>query len=104
MLDPLPLLFRFRPRFSNHKSRINAHVKLPSENDHSLYQHFHGPGHLSLEHVSIQLLERSKGEKELRDKEEQRMYKLGTLKLQGLNEDDGFYGQNTKTCVGARRR
>ena len=32
------------------------------------------------------------------------MYKLGTLRPQGLNEDDRFYAQNRKTLVGARRR
>ena len=31
------------------------------------------------------------------------MYKLGTLRPQGLNEDDRFYAQNRKTRVGARR-
>lgn len=30
------------------------------------------------------------------------MYKLGTLRPQGLNEDDRFYAQNRKTRVGAR--
>ena len=30
------------------------------------------------------------------------MYRLGTLRPQGLNEDDGFYAQNRKTRVGAR--
>ena len=32
------------------------------------------------------------------------MYKLGTLRRQGLNEDDRFYAQNRKTHVGARGR
>ena len=42
--------------------------------------------------------------RELREKEGQSMYRLGTLRPQGLNEDDGFYAQNRKTHVGARRR
>ena len=89
----------FRLSFHNHRSRINAHFRLCLENksnDYSLYQQFHSLGHLGLEHVSIQLIDRAKGEKELRDKEGQWVYKLGTLKPQGLNENGGFYAQNRK--------
>ena len=43
------------------------------------------------------------GERELRKKEGEWMYRLGTLRPQGLNEDDGFYAQNRKTRAGARR-
>ena len=31
------------------------------------------------------------GERKLREKEGQWMYRLGMLRSQGLNEDDGFY-------------
>ena len=89
----------FRFRFNNHRSRINAHLKLSSENkrnDDFLYQHFHSSGHLGLSHLSIQLIDRAMGERELREKEGQWMYRLGTLRPQGLNEDDGFYIQNRK--------
>ena len=44
------------------------------------------------------------GERELWEKEEQWMYRLGTLHPQGRNEDDGFYTQNRKTHVGPGRR
>ena len=27
------------------------------------------------------------------------IYKLGTLLLHGLNDNDGFYAQNKKTCM-----
>ena len=87
--------------------RINAHLKLSSENkrnDDFLYQHFHSSGHLGLSHLTIQLIDRAMGERELRKKEGQWMYRLGTLRPQGLNEDDGFYAQNRKTRAGARRR
>ena len=97
----------FRSRFNNHRSRINAHLKLSSENkrnDDFLYQHFHSSGHLGLSHLTIQLIDRAMGERELRKKEGQWMYRLGTLRPQGLNEDDGFYAQNRKTRAGARRR
>ena len=97
----------FRFRFNNHKSRIHAPLKLSSgnkSNDDFLYQHFHSSGHLGLTHLSIQLIDRAKGERELRKKEGQWMYRLETLRPQGLNEDGGFYAQNRKTRVGARKR
>ena len=77
----------FRSRFNNHRSRINAHLKLSSENkrnDDFLYQHFHSSGHLGLSHLTIQLIDRAMGERELRKKEGQWMYRLGTLRPQGL--------------------
>ena len=54
--------------------------------------------------LSIQLIDRAMEGSELREKEGQWIYRLGTLRPQGLNEDDGFYAQNRKTRVGARRR
>ena len=60
--------------FNNHKSRINAHLKLSSgnkSNDDFLYQHFHSSEHLGLTHLSILLIDTAKGEKELRKKEGQ---------------------------------
>ena len=97
----------FRTRFNNHKSRVNAHVNLSSENkkkDDVLYQHFHSQGHLGLEHMSVQLIDWVKGERELRDKEGQWTYKLGTLLPHGLNDNDGFYAQNKKTRMSASAR
>ena len=47
--------------------------------------------------MSIQLIDWVKGERELRDKEGRWIYKLGTLLLHGLNDNDGFYAQNKKT-------
>ena len=97
----------FRFRFNNHRNRINAHLKLSSENkrnDDFLYRHFHSSRHLGLKHASIQLTDRAMGERELGEKEGHWMYRLGTLRPQGLFEDDGFNAQNRKTRVGARRR
>ena len=71
----------FRTRFNNDKSRVNAHVNLSSENkkkDNVLYQHFHSQEHLGLEHISVQLIDWVKRERELRDKEGQWIYKLKT--------------------------
>ena len=42
-----------------------------------------------------------KGEKELRDKEGQWIYKLGTLARDGPNKNDGFHGQNKKSHANA---
>ena len=97
----------FRTRFNNHKSGVNAHVNLSSENkkkDDVLYQHFHSHGHLGLEHMTVQLIDWVKGERELRDKEGQWIYKLGTLLPHGLNDNDGFYAQNKKTRMSASAR
>ena len=105
MLDPLPLLFGLGSIITEVGSM--PHLKLSSENkrnDDFLYQHFHSSGHLGLSHLTIQLIDRAMGERELRKKEGQWMYRLGTLRPQGLNEDDGFYAQNRKTRAGARRR
>ena len=77
----------FRSRFNNHRSRINAHLKLSSENkrnDDFLYQHFHSSGHLGLSHLTIQLIDRAMVERELQKKEGQWMYRLGMLRPQGL--------------------
>jgi len=51
----------------------------------------------------MQLIDRAMGERELQEKERQWMYRLGMLRPQGLNKDDGFYAQNRKTRVGVRR-
>ena len=71
--------------------------------DNVLYQHFHSQGHSGLEHMSVQLIDRVKGERELRDKEGQWIYKLGTLLPYGLNDNDGFMPK-TRRHVGVRAR
>ena len=83
------------------------HVNLSSgnkEKDDALYRHFHSHRHFGLEHMSIQLIDWVKGERELRDKEGQWIYKLRNLIPHGLNDSDGFYGQNKKTRMSAHIR
>ena len=58
-----------------------------------IYRHFNNNGHRGLEDMTIQLIDRVKEEKELREKEGQCMYKLGPLTPHGLNDNDGFYAQ-----------
>ena len=62
------------------------------QRDDLLYRHCNG--HSGLADMSLQIIDWVKGERELRDKEGQWIYKLGTLAPGGLNENDGFYGQN----------
>ena len=90
---------RFRTRFNNHRSRLNSHVKLgmdQKQRDDLLYHHFNSDGHSGLADMSLQIIDWVKGEKELRDKEGQWIYKLGTL------APGGFYGQNRKSRTNAR--
>ena len=54
--------------------------------------------------MSVQLIDWVKGEKELREKEGQWIYKLRTLIPHGPNDNDGFYVQNKKTRTSARAR
>ena len=64
----------FMIRFNNHKSRVNAHGNLNGHQrgrDELIYQHFNSNGHRGLEDMTIQLIDRVKGEKELREKEGQ---------------------------------
>ena len=59
-----------------------------------------GGGHHGLEDIQIQLIGRVSKEEELRDRKGQSAYKLVTLSLYGLNEDDFLWLQNRR----ARRR
>ena len=51
--------------------------------------------------MEIQLTDHVKGEKELRERENQWIYKLVTLAPLGLKDNDGFYNQNKKSRAGA---
>ena len=48
--------------------------------------HFNSDGHRGLEEMEIQLIDHVKGEKELRERENQWIYKLATLAPHGLND------------------
>ena len=54
--------------------------------------------------MRVQLIDWVKGERELRDKEGQWIYKLGNFLPHGLNDNDGFYAQNKKTRMSASAR
>ena len=98
---------KFRTRFNNHKSRMNVHEGLTralKEKDELIYRHFNSAGHKGLEDMSVQLIDCVQTEKDLREKEGQWIYKLGTLAPYGLNENDGFYIQNWKSRVYTRLR
>ena len=90
---------RFRAQFNNHKSKVNAQ----RGKDELIYQYFNTNGHRSWEAVTIQMVDCVKGEEELREKEGESMYKLGTLTPRGLNDKDGFYAQNKKSCAVTQR-
>ena len=52
----------------------------------------------------MKLIDRATEGSGLREKEGHWMYRVGTLRPKGLNEDNGFYAQNRKTRLGVRRR
>ena len=96
-------IIRFRTRINNHKSRVNAHGNLNEDQrgkDELIYRHFNSDGHRGLEDMTIQLIDRVKGENELREKEGQWIYKLGTLAPHGLNDNDGFLRSKQKVARG----
>ena len=74
-----------------------------SKTDDLLYQHFYKEGHKGLEDMRVQIIDWVKGEKELREKEGQWIYKLGTIVPNGLNDNDGSYAQNRKSHAGVRK-
>ena len=91
---------KFRLRFNNHKSRIRRHEMLgqaEKEADDLVYRHFCSEGHCGLSDVRIQLIDRVNGEEQLREKEGQWAYKLKTLDLNGLNDNDFFFVQNRRS-------
>ena len=69
-----------------------------------IHRHFNSDGHRGLEEMEIQLIDHVKGEKQLRERENQWIYKLVTLAPHGLNDNDGFYNQNKKSRASARGR
>ena len=88
----------FRSRFNNHRSRIKDHLKLSSENkmnDDFLYQHFHSSGHLGLSHLTIQLIDRAMGDRELRKKEGELLRTCNKI----CNEWDQRHSNNSNTFI-----
>ena len=67
----VPNLYIHYPSFSRNSLSPMALFIFSILSLYSLYQHFHSSGHLGLKHISIQLIDRDIGERELREKETQ---------------------------------
>ena len=88
---------KFRLRFNNHKSRLRAHSRtsaVDKESDDLVYRHFYSHGHHGLPDVSIQLIDKVNDKDDLLAKEGHWVYRLHSLKPDGLNESDFFFGHN----------
>ena len=88
---------KFRLRFNNHKSRLRAHSRMlavDKESDDLVYRHFYSLGHHGLSDVRIQLIDKVNDKDDLLAKEGQWVYRLRSLKPDGLNESDFFFGHN----------
>jgi len=93
---------KFRTRFNNHKSRLNAHRGLSADSkakDDIVYKHFNQSDHNGLDEVRIQLIDKCSGEQQLREREAQWAYRLRSIYPQGLNSDDFFCSRNPRRDV-----
>ena len=80
---------KFRTRFNNHESRLNAHSRLTAENkakDDCIYRHFNQPEQ-GLTDVRVLLIDKCYNEARLRDREAQWAYRLRSIHPLGLNSD-----------------
>ena len=90
---------KFRTRFNNHKSRLNAHKRLTTENkvkDDCIYRHFNQPDHQGLADVRVRLIDKCRNVTVLRDREAQWAYRLRSIHPLGLNSDDFFCSRNPR--------
>ena len=81
--------------FNNHKSRLRAHSKMSvvyKKSDDLVNRHFHG--HQGLPDVSIQLIDKVNAKDDLLAKKGQWVYRLRSLKPDGLHASDLFFGHN----------
>ena len=88
---------KFRLRFNNHKSRLQAHSKMSAANkdkDDTIYKHFHSDGHHGIQDVQIHLIDKVNAKEDLIAKEGQWAYRLRSVRPEGLNESDFFFSQN----------
>ena len=93
---------KFRTRFNNHKSRLNAHRRLSADGqlkDDIVYKHFNQSDHNGLDDVRVKLIDKCKGEQHLREREAQWAYRLRSIYPQGLNSDDFFCSRNPRRDV-----
>ena len=90
---------KFRTRFNNHKSWLNAHRRLTAENktkDDCIYRHFDQPDRQGLSDVRVPLIDKCINETRLRDREAQWAYRLQLIYPLGLNSDDFFCSCNPR--------
>ena len=90
---------KFRTRFNNHKSRLNAHRRLTTEHkakDECIYRHFNQPDHQGLTDVKVRLIDKCCNEEMLRNREAQWTYRLRSIHPMGLNSDDFFNSRNPR--------
>ena len=81
--------------YNNHKSRLRAHSKMSfvyKESDDLVNRHFHA--HHGLPDVSIQLIDKVNAKDDLLARKRQWVYRLRSLKPDGLNASDFIFGPN----------
>ena len=79
---------------NNHKSRLRANSRMSAvdkESDDLLYRHFYSHGHHRLPDVSIQLTDKVNDKDDLLAKEGHWVYRIHSIKTDGLNESDFFF-------------
>ena len=67
---------------------------VPKERDDLVYRHFYSHGHHGLPDVSIQLIDKVRVKDDLLAKQGQWVYRLRSLKPDGLKESDFVFGDN----------
>ena len=71
-------------------------LAVDKESDDLVYRHFYSHGHHGLSDVSIQLIDKVNDKDDLVAKDGQWVYRLRSLKPDGLNESDFFFGHNRR--------
>ena len=69
-------------------------LAVDKESDDLVYKHFYCLGHHGLSDVCIQLIDKVNDKDDLLAKEGHWVYRLPSLKPDGLNESDFFFGDN----------
>ena len=69
-------------------------LAVDKESDDLVYRHFYSLGHHGLSDVHIQHIDRVNNKDDLLAKEGQWVYRLRSLKPDGLNESVFFFGHN----------
>ena len=69
-------------------------LAVDKESDDLVYRHFYSLGYHGLSDVRIQLIDKVNDKDDLLAKEGQWVYRLRSLKPDGRNESDFFFGHN----------